>query len=125
MNPMNSLVIEGNLVRDPMLRTTAKGTPVCNFTVATNRYYKKEDEMVKEVNFFDVEVWSKIAENCAKNLAKGLGVKIEGRLKQDRWVDDEGKPHNRTKIVGNHVELKMNFGGKKKEEEREKEEVNV
>lgn len=109
MNNLNSILIEGNLTRDPVLSETPKGTPVCNFGVASNRFYKQEEELQKEVSFFDVEVWSRQAEVCADTLAKGRGVRVVGRLKQDRWTDEGGNAHARVKIVAEHVEFKPEF----------------
>jgi single-strand DNA-binding protein len=115
MNSLNSILIEGNLTRDPVLATTPRGTPVCNFSIASNRFYKQDDETQKEVSFFDIEVWAKLAESCGQRLTKGRGVRVVGRLKQDRWADTEGRTHNRVKIVGEHVEFRPVF--QKKEEE--------
>ena len=109
MNNLNSIIIEGNLTKDPVLSSTPKGTPVCNFSVASNRFYKQEDELQKEVSFFDVEVWSRQGEICADTLTKGRGVRVVGRLKQDRWKDEEGGLHTRVKIVAEHVEFKPEF----------------
>ena len=109
MNNLNSILIEGNLVRDPELRETPKGTQVCSFSVASNRFYKQGEDLNKEVSFFDVETWAKTAKSCAEYLKKGRGVRIVGRLKQDRWADGEGKNHNRIKIVAEHVEFRPNF----------------
>lgn len=106
MNSLNSILVEGNLTRDPVLATTPKGTAVCNFSVASNRFYRSGDELQKEVSFFDVEVWSRLAERCADELAKGRGVRVVGRLKQDRWQDKEEKPRSRVKIVAEHVEFR-------------------
>ena len=63
--------------------------------------------MQKEVSFFDVESWARLAENCGEHLLKGRGVRVVGRLKQDRWQDKEGNP--RSKIVAEHVEFKPQF----------------
>lgn len=117
MNSLNSILVEGNLTRDPMLAETPKGTPVCNFAVAANRFYRDNEELQKEVSFFDVEVWSRLAERCAGTLKKGRGVRVVGRLKQDRWIDSEGKSRSRVKIVGEHVEFRPVFT---KPEESEK-----
>ncbi len=106
MNNLNSILLEGNLVRDPELKNTPAGTPVCTFAVASNRWYKQNEELEKEVSFFDVEAWSKLAETCGETLKKGRGVRVVGRLKQDRWNDGEGKQHTRVKIVAEHVEFK-------------------
>ena len=119
MNSLNSILVEGNLTRDPVLATTPKGTSVCNFSVASNRFYRSDDEMQKEVSFFDVEVWSRLAERCAEELAKGRGVRVVGRLKQDRWQDKEGKPRSRVKIVAEHVEFRRAPQGSPEDEEVE------
>lgn len=126
MNNLNSILLEGNLTRDPVLATTPKGTPVCNFSVASNRFYRQDTESKKEVSFFDVEVWAKLANQCGEYLSKGRGVRVVGRLKQDRWTDSEGKNYSRVKIVGEHVEFRPNFtGAKSQEEELEESDVIV
>ena len=109
MNQLNSVILEGNLVRDPEAKLTPKGTPVCKFAVASNRYYKTEGVRQEEVSYFDVEVWSGVAEACEKHLQKGRGVRVVGRLKQDRWTDDQGLSHYKVKVVGEHVEFKLQY----------------
>ena len=109
MNNLNSILIEGNLVRDPLFRTTPKGTPLCTFSLACNRYHKQDSGVEQEVSFFDIETWSKLAENCYSLGRKGRGVRVIGRLKQDRWVDTEGKTRSRVTIVGEHAEFKPDF----------------
>ncbi|MDA3955505.1 single-stranded DNA-binding protein [Oceanispirochaeta sp.] len=109
MNNLNSVILEGNLVRDPEANLTPKGTPVCKFSLASNRFYKSEGIRQSEVSYFDVEVWSKVAEACEKHLSKGRGVRVVGRLKQDRWTDDQGDSHYKVKVVGEHVEFKPQY----------------
>ena len=106
MNNLNSILIEGNLVRDPELSYTTKGTALCKFTVASNRFYKQDQEMQKEVSFFDVTTWTRLAEVCGEYLKKGRGVRVVGRLKQDRWNDADGKGRSKVFIVAEHVEFK-------------------
>lgn len=106
MNNLNSVLVEGNLVRDPELSYTNRGTPVCKFSVACNRYYKQDDELQQEVSFFDITVWSRQAEVCGEYLHKGRGVRIVGRLKQDRWQDASGNNRSRVLIIAEHVEFK-------------------
>jgi single-strand DNA-binding protein len=93
-------------VQDTELSYTPKGTAVCKFTVASNRFFKQDDELQKEVSFFDVTAWTRLAEVCGEYLKKGRGVRVVGRLKQDRWTDPDGKPHSRILIVAEHVEFK-------------------
>ena len=109
MNNLNSILIEGNMVRDPLLRTTPKGTSVCNFSIASNRFYRQDSNLEKEVGFFDVEAWGKLAEACVSYGRKGRGVRVVGRLKQDRWTGSDGKNHTRVAIVAEHVEYRPDF----------------
>lgn len=107
MNSLNSILVEGNLVKDPNTKTLPSGNQVCDFTVATNRFYKNGEEgFEKEVSYFDIEAWSRLGTACAQNLKKGKGVRVVGRLKQDRWLDPEGKQRAKVKIVAEHVEFK-------------------
>ncbi len=106
MNNLNSVLLEGNLTRDPELRYTAKGTAVCRFSIACNRSYKQEDQRQEEVSYFDVTTWSRLAEICAEYLVKGRGVRVVGRLKQDRWEDDSGNRRSRVEVIAEHVEFK-------------------
>jgi len=106
MNSLNSILLEGALTADPELKDLSSGTQVCNFTVACGRFYKRNDESEEEVSYFDVEAWAKLGLVCAQNLKKGRGVRVMGRLKQDRWQDSEGKSCSRVIIVAEHVEFK-------------------
>jgi single-strand DNA-binding protein len=108
-NNLNSILIEGNLVRDPLLRSTPKGTQVCTFTLASNRFFKQDSGLEKEVGYFDVETWSKVAESCHDLGYKGRGVRVVGRLKQSRWSGTDGKAHSRVTIVAEHVEFRPDF----------------
>lgn len=105
MNQLNSLILEGNLVKDAELSEPAEGFKVCKFSIAVNRWYKnKNDEGVDEVSFFDVEVYGKAAETCHKKGAKGRGVRVVGRLKQNVWKDENGKTVSKVFIVAEHIE---------------------
>lgn len=99
-------MIMGNLVRDPELRYTGKGTPICTFSVATNREWKPTDstDVKEEVEFHNVVAWSKLAELCADLLYKGRRVYIEGRLQTRDWVDEAtSKKMYRTEIVAEEM----------------------
>jgi len=74
--------------------------------LASNRYYKQDGETQKEVAFFDVTTWSRLAEVCGESLSKGRGVRVVGRLKQDRWSSPEGQGGSKVSIVAEHVEFK-------------------
>lgn len=99
---LNKVQIIGNLTRDPELKYTAKGTPLCTFGVATNRVYTPTDatESVEETEFHNVVAWGKLAELCSQLLHKGWKTFVEGRLNTRSWQDAEsGKTMYRTEIV--------------------------
>ncbi len=115
MNLINSLVIEGNIVRDPLYKETAKGNSLCTFSIASNRAYKSsEGNLEKEVSYFDVETWGNLAQSCTQNGSKGRGVRVVGRLKQNRWVGSDGKNYSKVSVVAEHVEFKPVFAKKEK-----------
>jgi single-strand DNA-binding protein len=110
MNPLNSILIEGNVVRDAVLDETAKGTKFCKFSIAANRCYKSETGTFEtEVSFFEVETWGRMAELCSENCRKGRGVRVVGRLKQGRWTDNSGNKMSKIGIVAEHVEFRPMF----------------
>lgn len=103
---LNKAQIIGNLTRDPELRYTAKGTPICTFGVATNRTYTPAGatELTETVEFHNVVAWAKLAEICSQLLHKGWKVFVEGRLSTRSWQDAEtGKKMYRTEIVASEM----------------------
>jgi len=102
----NSVLIEGNIVRDPVTKTIPSGTTVCNFTIASNRFYKKGEDFEKETSYFDIQCWGKIADYVNMSCGKGTPVKILGRLKQDRW-QQEGQNKSRIVIVAGEVSVQQ------------------
>ena len=108
MNNLNSVLIEGNLCRDPELRYTPKGTPVCTLVLASNRSYRDPEhhgERHEEVSFIETTTWGKLATVCHEHLAKGRGIRVVGRLKQERWEDAEGNARAKVVIIAEQVEF--------------------
>jgi single-strand DNA-binding protein len=89
----NKIILVGNLGRDPELRYTPQGTPVCSFTVATNEKRKdKSGETQDLTTWFRVTLWGRQAETASQYLTKGRPVYVEGRLRLEEWTDRDGKP---------------------------------
>lgn len=89
----------GNLTKDPELRYTPQGTPVCGFRLATNREWVTGGVKKEAADFHNVVAWNKLAELCAQLLVKGTKVYIEGRLQHREWNDDAGNKKYKTEIV--------------------------
>lgn len=95
----NSVVITGNLSRDPELRFGNSGTPVLRLSVAVNKSKKSADgTWENEGMFFDITAFGDLAENAAASLQKGNRITVTGRLDVDKWTDKESG-QNRSKVV--------------------------
>jgi single-strand DNA-binding protein len=104
---INRVVITGNLTRDPELRHTSGGTPVCSLRVACNTRRKDQStgEWVDKPNYFDVTVWGAQGENCATYLQKGRPVAVDGRLEWREWQDQSGNKRQSIDIIADSVQF--------------------
>lgn len=124
MASLNKVFILGNLGKDPILREVGTSY-VCNFPVATAEKYQKDDVWVEKVEWHNIIVWGKSAENCAKYLRKGSQVHVEGKIQTEKYQKD-GADHWSTKIVAISVQFigakgdDQEGGGKKQKPEKEK-----
>ena len=91
--------IIGNLTKDPDLRVTQDGKPVCNFTVAVNR--RNRDE----ADFFRVSAWTQLGENCGKFLAKGRKVSVVGPVSVSTYTGQDGSVHANLEVTAEAVEF--------------------
>jgi single-strand DNA-binding protein len=107
----NKVILVGNLGRDPELRYTPQGTPVCSFTMATNERRKdKTGEMQDQTTWFKVTLWGRQAETASQYLTKGRPVYIEGRLRVEEWTDRDGKPRHTLEV--NATDMQFIGGGR-------------
>lgn len=152
MKDLNMIFLMGNLTRDPELRYTPNGQAVATFAIATNRYWSDKDsgEKKEAVEFTDVVVWGKMAENVSNYLKKGRRVHVIGRLQTRNWEAQDGSKKYKTEVIANDVTFldradgsKSSFEGvdtipkddgnqdkeskpkKDKKEEKEEEEINI
>ncbi|PKN95166.1 MAG: single-stranded DNA-binding protein [Chloroflexi bacterium HGW-Chloroflexi-6] len=96
----HTIIIAGNVGRDPEMRYTPSGQPVTSFSVATNRQYTSSSgETVKETIWFRVTTWGKTAEVCNQYVKKGSKVLVEGTLRPDPAT---GSPKIYQKQDGSH-----------------------
>ncbi|MGH3007210.1 MAG: single-stranded DNA-binding protein [Gaiellaceae bacterium] len=105
---INRVVLVGNLTRDPELRHTAGGTPVCGLRIAVNTRQKDSStgEWGDKPNYFDVSVFGNQAESCAQYLAKGRPIAVDGRLNWREWEDKQsGQKRQAVDIVADSVQF--------------------
>ena len=102
----NRIILVGNLGRDPELRYTAQGTPVCSFSLATNERRKdRSGEMQDQTTWFRVTLWGRQAETASQYLQKGRPVYIEGRLRVEEWTDRDGKARQSLEVTATDMQF--------------------
>jgi single-strand DNA-binding protein len=97
---VNCVHLIGNLTRDPQLRSTASGKPVCSISLATNRQWKTEQgEKQEDTEFHKLILWGKLAEIASQYLRKGMKAYFQGRIQTRTYTDTDGKHHFITEII--------------------------
>src|SRR6266849_9374542 len=91
MASVSKIVIIGNVGRDPELRMTPNGRPVCEFSVAVNRVTGKAEDRQKQTDWYRVSCWQNLAERAQQMITKGRLVYVEGRFTPRTYTDREGK----------------------------------
>jgi single-strand DNA-binding protein len=101
----NTIVLSGNLTRDPELKFLDNGTALASFGIAVNRRWPDaQGEWQEEAHFFDVTAWRELGENVAETLRQGDRVIIEGRLQYRNWEDkDTGEKRSKVDVVADEV----------------------
>ena len=125
MNHLNSTILEGNLVKKPDLIKTSNGTKVASFTIASNYSYKNRDgEVIKGVDFFDIKAFGSLAVFLSDS-DKGRGVRIVGKLQQERWQTQGGKNMSKIFVIAEHAVLKPTFQQTAEKTQKPKSEQNL
>lgn len=95
---MNKVILVGRLTKDPELRATTSGIPVCSFTVACDRRFVKQGEE-RKADFINCIAWRQAGESISKYFAKGHRIALEGSIQTRNWTDNEGKTRYATEVV--------------------------
>lgn len=104
MASFNKIIIVGYLGRDPELRYTPDGTPVCDFSVATTERKKnKSGELQDVTTWFRVTFWRRQAEFASQYLVKGKQVYIEGKLSMSEYQDRDGNTRTSLQVNGTEI----------------------
>lgn len=99
---MNKIILIGNLTRDPEMRQTDSGIPVCNFTLAVN---KRSQSDHPEAEYFRVTAWRGLAEICGKYLAKGRKAAVTGTVNASAYIAQDGQPRAALSVTADDVEF--------------------
>ena len=101
MVSFNRVILAGNLTRDPELRFTNDGVPVCSFGLAVNRVRSRNEE----VDFFDISAWRELGETIANYKKKGDPILVEGRLQYRTWEAQDGSKRSKVDVVADNVQF--------------------
>lgn len=107
---INKAILMGRLTRDPELRHTGSGTPVCSFTLAIDNGYGEN----RQTDFINCVAWNKTAEFVDKYFSKGKLIALIGRITTRSWEGQDGKKNYATEVVVSEV----SFCGDTKKEEK-------
>lgn len=105
MANINYVVLEGNLTASAVLSRWGDGTPYVRFTIANNEYYKKDGKYQSVPSYIDCIVKGPYAESMSKYLLKGRHLSVTGRLKQNRWQDEQGNKRSAIVIKVSEISL--------------------
>lgn len=101
---LNKVMLIGNVVRDPELRTTPAGQSVASLSVATNLVWKdKSGTRQSKAEFHNIVAWRQLADIVGRYIKKGSKVYVEGRLETRSWDDQNGIKRSRTEIIADNV----------------------
>lgn len=100
---MNKCILIGRLTRDPELRYTQSGTPVCSSSLAVRRPTARDGET--DADFINLVVWGVVGENLAKYMVKGGQIAVEGRIQVSNYQDKDGVKRWKTEVVASSVEF--------------------
>ena len=110
MPELNSVIVAGNLTKDPVFRQTSNSTPVVNFHVAANRRYKdSSNQWQEDVCYVGVVAWNKLADSCRDRLKKGSAVLIDGELQSRTFKTDDGKNRTIVEIKAKRIQFLNKF----------------
>jgi single-strand DNA-binding protein len=106
MPELNSVIIAGNLTKDPIFRQTTNGTPVVNFSIASNRRYRdSKDDWQEDVCYVGIVAWNKLAESCRDKLKKGNAVLVEGELQSRTFKTEKGDSKTIVEIKARRIQF--------------------
>jgi single-strand DNA-binding protein len=119
-NSVNKVILVGRLGKDPEMKHTSGGTPVTDFSLATDEVWRdSQGEKQQRTEWHNIVAWGKLAEICGDYLRKGRLVYIEGRLQTRSWEEKDGTKRSTTEIRADEMVM---LGSGRREDSRPREE---
>ncbi len=99
MAGVNKVILLGNLGADPEVKYLDGDKVVANISLATTESYKdRTGNRVDQTEWHDLELWDAQAKIAEQYLKKGTQIYVEGKIKSDKWVDEQGQNRKKTRI---------------------------
>ena len=107
MANVNKVFLIGNLTAEPEIRQLPSGDTIASFSLAMNRRFTNaRGEQVEDTTFVEIDAFSRLADIIRQFVHKGDPLFVEGRLRQDRWVDKQtNQQRSRLKVVADNIQL--------------------
>jgi single-strand DNA-binding protein len=96
---LNKVIIQGRMVEDPQIKTTSGGLQIAEFSIANDEFVKGE----KRTGFYNVTTFGKSSDFAQKHLAKGARVDIEGKLRHEKWINQDGENRQKVTILAERI----------------------
>jgi len=110
---LNKAFLIGRLTGDPQTKSLPSGQQVCNFSIATDRFFTdKSGQKQQQADFHNIVLFGRLAEIASQYLTRGSLVFIEGRIRTRNWQDGTGNKRYRTEIVAERIQLGPKAAGK-------------
>ncbi len=121
MQNLNLLIMEGRVTKEVELKETVNGKKYAMVGLASNHYFKTDDDWEQETTFVTIQTWGKISDFVNEKIEKGDLISVRGSLKHSRYIDQDNNEHSFYYILASHIDLIAH----KKESLEEKELVRV
>jgi single-strand DNA-binding protein len=121
MASVNKVILVGRLGKDPELKYTQGGTPVANFSLATDETWTDQSgEKQQRTEWHNIVAWKKLAEICGQYVKKGQQIYIEGKIQTRKWEDKDGNSRYTTEVVASNLVLlgKKEGGGNEETDQK-------
>jgi len=103
---VNKVILVGRLGQNPEVKSTQGGTPVAQFSIATNEsWIDKSGQKQEKTEWHRVVAWGKLADLCGRYLTRGKQVFLEGKIQTRQWQDKDGQNRYTTEVVASNIQF--------------------